>query len=207
MSSSPAAIRIGVILGSARPAGNGVGVQAWFVSHLSRAASSSSTPVALVELRPSMAELGPIVADIPASVQSGAYSSPAVRAWSAAVASCSAFVVVTPQHNWGYPAEIKLAIDHLYHEWTAKPIAVVTYGGHGGGKCGAQLRQVLDGLHMRVVSEELAITLPGDHIRGAKRAQREGPWTDTFLSDYDGGAEKVSTALIALLHTPAAAPA
>ena len=101
---------------------------------------------------------------------------------------------------------MKFGIDYLYHEWTGKPVAVVTYGGNGGGKSGAQLRQVLDGLHLHVVSEELAITLPGDHISGPKRAQREGSWTDTFLSAYDGGAEKVSVALLALLQTPAELP-
>jgi NAD(P)H-dependent FMN reductase len=29
---------------------------------------------------------------------------------------------------------------------------IVTYGGHGGGKCADQLRQVLDGLHMKPIA-------------------------------------------------------
>jgi NAD(P)H-dependent FMN reductase len=51
---------------------------------------------------------------------------------------------------------LKNALDHLHAEWTNKPAMIVTYGGHGGNKCAAQLRQVLDGLHMKTVP-----TMPG----------------------------------------------
>ena len=51
---------------------------------------------------------------------------------------------------------LKNAIDHLYREWQGKPAAIVTYGSQGGGKCGAQLRDVLTGLHLR-----LADAMPG----------------------------------------------
>ncbi|KAJ6585596.1 NADPH-dependent FMN reductase-like protein, partial [Mycena capillaripes] len=58
------------------------------------------------------------------------------------------FIFLTPQYNWGYPAALKLALDALYFEWTNKPVLVLSYGNRGGGKSAAQLRQVLDGLHM-----------------------------------------------------------
>ncbi len=41
-----------------------------------------------------------------------------------------------------------------------KPAMIVSYGFHGGGKCAAQLRQVLDGLRMRPVPTMPALTLP-----------------------------------------------
>lgn len=44
---------------------------------------------------------------------------------------------------------------------------IVSYGGHGGGKCAAQLRQVAEGLKMRVVPAMPGITLPESVIRGA----------------------------------------
>jgi NAD(P)H-dependent FMN reductase len=92
-------------------------------------------------------------ADIPAA---GQYAFEHTRAWSQKIAAADGFVFVTPQYNWGYPAPLKNALDHLYAEWSGKPALIVTYGGHGGGKCAAQLRQVLEGLHMRP-----AATMPG----------------------------------------------
>lgn len=46
------------------------------------------------------------------------------------------------QYNWGYPAALKNALDYLYREWNNKPAAIVSYGGRGGGKAAAQLREV-----------------------------------------------------------------
>ena len=87
------------------------------------------------------------------------------RAWSRKVAGADAFVFVTPQYNWGYPAPLKNALDHLYKEWANKPAVIVTYGGHGGGKCGRQLRQVLKGLKMRPISVRPTFTLTHDQIK------------------------------------------
>ena len=71
-----------------------------------------------------------------------------------------AVVLVTPQYNWGYPAALKNALDHLYREWRGKPAVIVTYGQRGGGKCAKQLRQVADGLHMRTVGVMPGLRLP-----------------------------------------------
>ena len=86
------------------------------------------------------------------------------KAWSQKVSEGDAIVFVTPQYNWGYPAPLKNALDHLYKEWSGKPAMIVTYGGHGGGRCAAQLRQVLDGLHMKTVETMPGFTLAREHI-------------------------------------------
>jgi NAD(P)H-dependent FMN reductase len=86
-------------------------------------------------------------------------------AWSEKIESADAVVFVTPQFNWGYPAVVKNAVDHLYHEWRNKPAAIVTYGGHGGGKCAEQLRQVAESVKMRVVPTAPGIWLPEGVIR------------------------------------------
>jgi NAD(P)H-dependent FMN reductase len=82
------------------------------------------------------------------------------KAWSRTISDGTAVVFVTPQYNWGYPAPLKNAIDHLYKEWGGKPAMIVTYGGHGGDKCAAQLRQVLEAVHMAPVATMPALTLP-----------------------------------------------
>lgn len=88
------------------------------------------------------------------------------RAWSRKIDGADAFVFVTPQYNWGYPAPLKNAIDHLYKEWSGKPVVIVSYGGHGGGKCAAQLRQVVEGTNMRPVATMPAIMLTREMIAG-----------------------------------------
>ncbi|KAJ7228123.1 NADPH-dependent FMN reductase-like protein [Mycena haematopus] len=91
-----------------------------------------------------------IPAGLALPIAPGAYADAATNAWSALVSSFDAFIFLTPQHNWGYPAALKLALDALYHEWTGKAALIVSYGGRGGGKAAAQLRQVFEGMHLRV---------------------------------------------------------
>ena len=43
---------------------------------------------------------------------------------------------------------------------------VVSYGGHGGGKAAAQLRQVLQGVNMRVAESMPALTFPNRETVG-----------------------------------------
>jgi len=92
-----------------------------------------------------------------------AYADPATNAWSALVRGFDAFVFLTPQYNWGYPAPLKLALDALYHEWAGKPALVVSYGSRGGGKAAALLRQVLEGLHMRVCTRGVELAFAEGH--------------------------------------------
>jgi NAD(P)H-dependent FMN reductase len=97
----------------------------------------------------------------------GKYVQGHTQAWSSKIASADGFVIVTPQYNWGYPAPLKNAIDHLYREWAGKPVLIVSYGGHGGGKCAAQLRQVLEGIKMRPISLMPGISLTHEMMQGA----------------------------------------
>ncbi|PYH91137.1 hypothetical protein BO71DRAFT_401649 [Aspergillus ellipticus CBS 707.79] len=83
------------------------------------------------------------------------------KAWSREIARYDAFIFVTPQYNWGYPASIKNAIDYLFFEWKEKPALIVSYGGHGGGKAAAQLRQVMEGIRMKPLERMVALTFPG----------------------------------------------
>lgn len=100
--------------------------------------------------------------DIPAA--GAPYASAATRRWSALVQAAKGVVIVTPQYNWGYPAPLKNAIDHLYREWRAKPVLIVTYGGHGGGRCGAQLREVLGGMKVALTDAMPTLTLAREAI-------------------------------------------
>lgn len=88
------------------------------------------------------------------------YAHEHTRAWSQEVQSYDAFIFVTPQYNWGYPAVLKNAIDYLYNEWKGKAAMIVSYGGHGGGRAGVQLRQVLCGVHMVPTKKPVELAFP-----------------------------------------------
>ena len=103
--------------------------------------------------------------DEPAVPAIGPYTQAHTRAWSEKVQNAAGIVFITPQYNWGYPAVLKNAIDHLYREWHGKPVIIVTYGGHGGSKCAKQLRQVAAAVKMKIVAKAPGITLSNAIIR------------------------------------------
>lgn len=171
-------MRVGILLGSARTTGNCVGLEKWLLKRLQVAPGmAEDTLFEFVNIYPNapVHPLGPVGDEIiPAMVATnGSYVQDNVNEWSKIVRSCDAFIILTPQYNWGYPGDLKNALDHLYSEWKGKPVMVVTYGGHGGEKCGSQLRQVLSGLRMKVVEDTVSITLPEEYIRTAARLRAE----------------------------------
>jgi NAD(P)H-dependent FMN reductase len=103
--------------------------------------------------------------DEPAIPATGRYAEAHTRAWSQKISGADALIFVTPQYNWGYPAALKNAIDHLYREWHDKPALIVTYGGHGGTKCAEQLKQVAAAVELRLVETTPALVLPRAVIR------------------------------------------
>ncbi|HET9420988.1 MAG TPA: NAD(P)H-dependent oxidoreductase [Nocardioides sp.] len=71
--------------------------------------------------------------------------------------AADAFVVVTPEYNHSYPASLKAAIDWHFHQWTAKPVAFVSYGGAAGGRHAVlHLENVLTELHAVTIREGLS---------------------------------------------------
>ncbi|WP_318219471.1 NAD(P)H-dependent oxidoreductase [Streptomyces sp. SCL15-6] len=86
------------------------------------------------------------------------YPRPAgMAALTAALESADAFIVVTPEYNHSYPASLKAAIDWHFTQWTAKPVAFVSYGGAAGGRHAVlHLENVLTELHAVTVRDGLA---------------------------------------------------
>jgi NAD(P)H-dependent FMN reductase len=132
--------RIGVILGSSRPTRIGHHIVDWILSEI-RSPEDSHMSYHFIDLAewnlPMLDE-----SDIPAH---GKYSQPHTKKWSEEIMSYDAFIFVTPQYNWGYPAVLKNALDYLYTEWNAKPAIIISYAHRGGGKAAAQLSQVIEG--------------------------------------------------------------
>jgi NAD(P)H-dependent FMN reductase len=128
-------IRTAVIVGSTREGRFGDTVAKWFVG---RAALHPELDVDLIDL--AEANLPSVLKDNPP---------PEVEAVTTRFAEASAFVIVTPEYNRGYPASLKFAIDSAREEWSAKPVCFVSYGGMSGGlRSVEQLRLVCAELHM-----------------------------------------------------------
>lgn len=145
-------LRVGVIIGSSRPTRVCPQIVDWILSEI-RSDVDSSLSFHTIDLAtwnlPLLDEH-----DIPAH---GNYTQPHTIRWSEEIKTYQAFIFVTPQYNWGYPAVLKNALDYLYSEWSGKPAIIISYAHRGGGKAAAQLRQVVEGgLHMNVVQ-----TMPG----------------------------------------------
>lgn len=83
--------------------------------------------------------------------RNGNYAKPHTKDWASKVFESDAIVVVTPQYNRSFPAPIKNAIDYLFAEWDAKPIALVGYGWTGASDATADLTKVLGHVKADVV--------------------------------------------------------
>ena len=72
--------------------------------------------------------------------------------WSAKIEEADAFIFVTAEYDYSYPAPLKNALEYLVHEWAFKPAGIVSYslGTYAGVRAMANLKTDL--LSMRVVS-------------------------------------------------------
>jgi NAD(P)H-dependent FMN reductase len=90
------------------------------------------------------------------------YTQPHSMAWSEKIKPADAFIIVTPEYNYGYIAPLKNALDFLYHEWSYKPVGFVSYGGIAAGTRAVQmLKQVLNAFKM--VTLTTSVNIPSFH--------------------------------------------
>jgi NAD(P)H-dependent FMN reductase len=76
------------------------------------------------------------------------YSNPAIIRWREKIRDADGFIICTPEYNHGYPAVLKNALDTVYHVWSRKAVAFVSWGGAGGVRGVEQLRLVAVELDM-----------------------------------------------------------
>lgn len=53
--------------------------------------------------------------------------------WSAKIAEADAFIFVTAEYDYNYPAPLRNALEYLFHEWGYKAAGIVSYGGVSAG--------------------------------------------------------------------------
>lgn len=160
-------LRLEVIVASTRPGRFAPVVADWF---LRTARARAEFDIDVLDL-----------AEIPLPVD--LTETPEVARFRERIAAADVFVAVTSEYNHGYPASLKTALDSAKHEWRAKPIGFVSYGGMSGGlRAVEQLRQVVAEIHMVSVRETVSFH------RARKQFDAEGNTGDGAAID---GAERM----------------
>jgi NAD(P)H-dependent FMN reductase len=132
-----------IIVGSTRPGRVGLPVARWVLE--AATASGRFDRIDLADL----AAIDLPFMDEPSHPRQRRYEHQHTKDWSARVDAADAFVLVTPEYNYGMPAPLKNAIDYLHHEWTYKPVGFVSYGGVSGGTRSVQMaKQVVTAFPM-----------------------------------------------------------
>lgn len=118
--------KLKVISSSTRPGRKGPKIASWVLKQVKAHGTFEAEMVDLGELNlPLMDER-----NHPSAQQ---YEHEHTKRWSAMIDSADAFVFVTAEYNFSYPAPLKNALDYLYNEWTHKAAGIVSYGGISGG--------------------------------------------------------------------------
>lgn len=132
-----------IIVSSTRPNRIGHKVTQW----VSEQVAPEQWEVKILDL----AQIGLPFLDEEGMPMQGDYAKPHTQAWASEIFESDAVVIVTPQYNRSFPAPIKNAIDYLFAEWNAKPIALVGYGWSGATDATADLTKVLTHVKAEVV--------------------------------------------------------
>ncbi|MDS1270118.1 NAD(P)H-dependent oxidoreductase [Lipingzhangella sp. LS1_29] len=141
-------LTVAVIVGSTRPGRFGPTPAQWIAE---RAAEHPELGVDLIDLKEAA------LPETLGTESPGDTIPDNVRALGERLERADAFIVVTPVYNRGYPAALKTAIDWFYHEWSAKPVGFVSYGGVGGGLHAVeQLRQVFNEVHATTIRNTIS---------------------------------------------------
>jgi NAD(P)H-dependent FMN reductase len=147
-----------IIIGSTRPGRAGLPIAQWFTG---RAVAHGAFDVRVVDL----AELNLPFLDEPNHPRLRQYIHQHTKDWSAIVDASDAFVIVTPEYNYGVTAPVKNAIDFLNLEWKDKAIGFVSYGGIAAGtRAVQQLKQIVTTLKMVPVFESVNIPFHAQFI-------------------------------------------
>lgn len=140
-----------IVIASTRPGRAGQPIARWFAR---QADANGAFEIEMVDL----GELRLPLLDEPDHPRLRRYTQPHTRQWSTMVEAADAFVIVTAEYNFGYPAPLKNAIDYLHHEWRYKPVGFVSYGGVAAGtRAVQQLKQVVTTLKMTPIFEAVSI--------------------------------------------------
>ena len=141
-----------IIISSTRPGRKGIHVADWFIEAVKK------YPDFEVEVL-DLAQINLPFIDEPNHPRLQKYEKDHTKEWSSKIDSADAFVIITPEYNYGMPPTLVNAIDFLYKEWNYKPVGFVSYGGISGGTRSVQMcKEIMTTVKLVPIPE--AVNLP-----------------------------------------------
>jgi len=154
-------IKIAIIVGSTRPNRKAPDVAKWVYE---AARQRKDAEFEIVDI----ADFDLPVLDEPMPPSMGNYVHPHTKRWGAKVAGYDGYVFITPEYNHSIPGALKNAIDLIYHEWTNKAAAFVSYGSTGGVRAVEHMRGVMAELQIADVRAHVSLSLHTDFVNYAQ---------------------------------------
>ncbi len=152
------ALKLNIIVASTRPGRVGPSVARWF--HQAAVENGKFEPV-MVDL----AEVNLPIFDEPEHPARQLYKHEHTKRWAASVKSADAFVIVTPEYNFGPPPPLLNALNYVYVEWNYTPAGFVSYGGISGGIRAVQVEKLtLTTLKMMPITDAVVIPMVQQHL-------------------------------------------
>ena len=145
-------LKLKIIIGSTRPARKGIGVALWFEQ---LAKTHQEFELEVLDLK----EINLPLFDESEHPRLQRYEQEHTKQWSKLIREADAFVLITPEYNFSYPASLKNAFDYLSVEWEQKPVGMVSYGGISAGTRAVQdLKLPITALGMMPIPQ--AVNIP-----------------------------------------------
>ncbi|KAK7183991.1 hypothetical protein DPSP01_012271 [Paraphaeosphaeria sporulosa] len=181
-------LRIALIIGSTRTPRAGSHVATWVHSILKTRSSDSLTiePLSIADFNLPVYDEPVMPAMVPAMKQ---FTHEHSKKWSAAIASFQGYIFVIPEYNYGLAGGTKNAVDYLKNEWPGKPVAIISYGVHGGSKANEQLAESL-GIVMQMKVVPTKVLLPFAAGSDLMSAVNEGRIGDASLKEWEENGKK-----------------
>jgi NAD(P)H-dependent FMN reductase len=85
------------------------------------------------------------------------------KQWSAKIEEADAFIFVTAEYDYSYPASLKNALEYLVHEWAYKPAGIVSYSAGPFAGVRAVMSLKSDLLSLKTVSLGEMVNIPMLH--------------------------------------------
>ena len=85
------------------------------------------------------------------------------KQWSAKIEEADAFIFVTSEYDYSYPASLKNALEYLVHEWAYKPAAIVSYSAGAFAGVRAVMSLKSDLLSLKTISLGEMVNIPFVH--------------------------------------------
>lgn len=150
--------KLKLIIGSTRPGRKGIAVANWFAG---LAKNHPEFELEILDLK----EINLPFLNEEEHPRLQKYANETTKNWSKKIAEADAFVIVTPEYNFSYPATLKNALDFLFVEWAEKPMAFVSYGGLSAGTRAVQeLKSTVTTLAMMPIPQAVNIPFFTQHI-------------------------------------------